>query len=113
MYRGASPTMSVLQGGSFRLTFTEDQRTGGNENRSNRLTQVRRETERQHGSHSGKNDDRHVIDNEDGREENVRLRQQLFYLLGFFVARFHLVLKFNAADRGKRCFSSRSYSSQQ
>src|SRR5258708_7067254 len=111
--KSASPAWGVRQGSSFRRNLEEDQHNQENEDCRNQLPQFRRKTERQHSSHTGSNDDRHIIDNEDGREEDIRLRQQLFYLLGFFVARFHLVLKFNAADRGKRCFSSRSYSSQQ
>src|SRR6266516_759977 len=107
IYQGASPTQGILHSGSFRRNLAEVQHEQRDEDSSNQFTIVWNETKRQHSSHTGSDNYSYAINDQDGREENIGLRNQAFNLEGLFIAFSHQIFELNAADRGKRGFSSR------
>ena len=112
VHQRACPAQGILHSGSFRSDLTEDQDDQWDQDSSDKFAKRRGETQREHRCHTWSNDHRHAIHYEDGREVGVRIGKQAINLDGFRVARFHQVFEFNAADRGKRGFSSRGYGTQ-
>src|SRR5690349_18087111 len=75
--KNASPTNWILHCGSFWCNLAENQDNQGDEDCSNQFTIVWKKAERYHGSHAGGNDHSNAVNDQNGREENIWVSDQM------------------------------------